>query len=195
MERAVDTKKITEQYRGVVGLLDAMFREIGLRSEAELWRFDGVGNCSYVTKVSSEIGLESPARRRLIRLRQKRNKDIGGKSTIAKCPYHRAGMGCVLGDLKAPICIAHVDYPGTLQRKFKVDGYQLKQDIDWILECILGQEVSDNESELFDCMNVGEFNELAQEAIRKMSGHIKLFPLLERDDSYLLNGHYRGSRR
>lgn len=177
MERADGTGVTTRQYREVVGALDVMFREMGLRSEVELWRVDGVGTCKQVGQFSSEDGLYPDIRVDMVRLREKRNLETAGENTLAACPYYRDNQGCVLGDLKAPICIAHVDYPDELRRRFGIDGYQLKKDIEWVLAVIQRQDPYSLQSE--------GFCHLTLSAIGQMTDHVRNYPVLDENDRRL----------
>lgn len=174
MERVNGTGITVRQYREVVGTLDVMFREMGLRSEVELWRVDGVGTCRQVGQFSSEGGFCPDVREGVIRLREERNLQTAGENTLAACPYFRDNQGCVLGDLKAPVCIAHVDYPEELRRRFGIDGYQLKKDIEWMLNVIQSQDLDSLKSE--------GFCHLALSAIGQMTNHVRHYPILGEND-------------
>lgn len=169
------------QYRTVVGKLDEMFFEMDLRSEVMLWRADGVGSCRAVDKPFSESYLEGKAKKRLIKLRDEKIKRVDLGYTPSFCPYHSLEKGCVLGNLKSPLCIAHVDYPSELQRRFGINGINLADDILLVLGVILRQDTKMIYKEFGQDLNMNEFVELAVDSIKQMTNHIKRSPIL--DDS------------
>lgn len=110
--QAVDPKvlQITDQYRLVGGRLEEMFQAARTRTNGESWRRDGVGSCKLIDDYeASEGGLKGAAKEYIIALRDVRNQQAPGRAEQTDCPYHRTGMGCVLRELKAPICIQHFD--------------------------------------------------------------------------------------
>ncbi len=174
---------IVSQYTTVVGALDQMFQEMDLRSNGSLWRwknspFEGVGSCKYISKSPSESGLVGPARNTLIELRQQRVKDFPGSSSVSSCPYHRENHGCVLGNLKSPLCISHIDgYDpmagyDELRDRFGIKSNHLTSDISWILRSIL---------ESNDPTQNSQFISEACNGISQMTQHIKRFPILHTD--------------
>lgn len=169
------TENVTaSQYTKVVGALDQMFTEMDLRSNGSLWRwkdspYEGVGSCKYISKSPSESGLVGPARQTLLNLRVQRAKEFPGSSSVSSCPYHRENQGCILGELKSPICISHVDHPGELRRRFGIDGYQLTTDISWILRSILESQ---------DPTQNNQFVDDAHQAVIQMTQHVKRFPVI-----------------
>lgn len=168
MPETISVSQIVSRYRSVVGALDNMFKVIGLRSEVELWRVDGVGSCRNMDRESSEYHLGGPAKNELIRLREERNRNVPGKpSPLTDCPYHREGFGCVLGDLKGPYCISHIDRPSTLKRQLRINGYELMQDIDQVLQSIL---------------LMGGTSPDIVEAISEMTKYIETYPILGMED-------------
>lgn len=177
MERVNGRGITVRQYREVVGALDVMFREMGRRSEADLWRVDGVGSCKQVGRFSSEDGFHPNIREIMIRLREERSLETLGENTLAACPYFRDTRGCVLGDLKAPVCIAHVDYSAELRKRFRIDGYQLKKDIEWMLKVIQGQDPHSPQSE--------ELSSVALSATNQMTDHVRSYPILGENDRRL----------
>lgn len=99
-----------------------------------------MGACKDVDKLYSETGLVGEAKEEIVLLREQRNQEQGGTSTIPPCPYHRAGYGCVLEDLKSPLCIAHFDADWEWKRNFGVDAQALKSEIETTLKLILEGE-------------------------------------------------------
>lgn len=132
--------QIVRQYKTVVGKLEQMFRAASIRTTKESWRKDGIGSCLYIhNKEQSEIGLLGPAKDKLIKLQEERNREFGGKSTLTGCPYHRAGHGCVLGNLKAPVCIRYSDSGSFMEwgARFGINTDNLRDEVDTVLRGIL----------------------------------------------------------
>lgn len=131
---------ITSRYQRVVGTLDHMFRVASLRTEVNAWKDDEVGSCAYISsKTESEEGLTGVAKNLLIELREKRNREFGGTSTLTGCPYHRTGYGCVLGNLKAPICIRYFDHSSYKEwrEQFGINPIRFREGINSVLREIL----------------------------------------------------------
>ena len=143
--------RIITRYKTVVGALNQMFQAASPRTTREAWRKDGLGSCAYIrNKEQSEIGLLEPAKDRLIELREARNRKFGGKSTLTGCPYHRAGYGCVLGDLKAPVCIRYSD-PGSFMEwgaRFGINTDDLRDEVDTVLKGILVHDPVRNDTNI-----------------------------------------------
>ncbi len=72
------------------------------------WQRNGIGCCN-IEKHESEDGLIGPAKEAIIKLRNER-LPLTRKLTMLRktpCPYHKKGFGCVLGELKSPLCASH----------------------------------------------------------------------------------------
>ena len=161
--------KTVEQYRGVNKSLNQMFREMDIRSNTSSWRlrgYENVGSCKGITKKHSQEGLEGIARGFLILLREERDATVPGSSKLTPCPYHRENHGCVLSELKSPLCISHIDNPAELKRRLNIDGDQLTEDIRWVLRNILTGNADD------------DFMQDAHQAVTLMTSHIRRFPIL-----------------
>jgi len=183
---------IVNQYQQIVGALDTMFKEMDLRSDDAAWRWQisaGVGSCRYISKSPSESGLVGPAKASIIKLREQRAQDFPGSSSVSSCPYHRENHGCVLGDLKSPLCIAHIDsYDETgvsnvdeLNYRFRIKSASLRTDIDWMLRSILVAEDPFTHQRLDTPEENNDFVSKAHEAIRSMTQHVKRFPILHNE--------------
>lgn len=136
---------IVAQYRSVVGELDGIFKAASPRTEREWWPSDGVGSCALIKdKKHSEVGLTGLAKSRIIELRDARNLEVGGTSTQCACPYHRAGSGCVLGDLKSPVCIVFVENRAELTGRFGIHIDNVTSRIKAVLNQILSGETAHN---------------------------------------------------
>lgn len=171
---------IVSQYTTIVGALDKMFTEIDLRSNGSLWRwkdspFEGVGSCKYISKGPSESGLVGLAKENLLDLREHRAQQFPGSSPLSSCPYHRENHGCILGDLKSPFCIDHIDgYDpmagyDELRDRFGIPSGQLQTDIGSILRSVLESK---------DPTQNNQFVSEAQNAISQMTEHVKRFPVI-----------------
>lgn len=182
MERV---SNIIYQYKKVVGALNGLFNHMDLRSEVQSWRFDGVGSCRNCGRCMSEFGITGPAKLDLISLRDEVNFQVKGSNTLSQCPYYRDSIGCILGDLKSPLCIAHVDNPGNLKR-FRIDGYRLTFDIQWTLDIILRQDMSKAEQELGVRVAPDGFTEIALDAVSQMVNWVKTYPELKMEERTLL---------
>lgn len=174
---------IVSQYTTIVGALDQMFTEIDLRSKGSLWRWEdsayaGSGSCKYISKEPSESGFVGPTRRLFINLREDKAKEFPGSSSLSSCPYHRENHGCILGELKSPLCISHIDSPGELRPRFGIDGYKLTQDISWILRSVLESTDPHTKHVLESPLQNNDFVAEACAAIEQMTRHVKRFPVL-----------------
>lgn len=185
---AIRKEATIEQYTGVVGLLDQMFKEMDIRSNVATWRWEGspyfmIGSCT-IDKETSEGGIYGPARELIIQLRETRREENPGFSNLSPCPYHRENFGCVLGDQKSPLCIEHIDYPSELEKRFGIDGYKLEHDIRWILDNIQNDLFP---KKLTDSLGVsvddGSFAKLASEAIVQMTNRIRRYPILHTEET------------
>lgn len=174
---------IISQYTTIVGALDQMFTEIDLRSNGSLWRWEdspyaGSGSCKYISKEPSESGFVGSTRSIFINLREDKSKEYPGSSSVSSCPYHRENHGCILENLKSPLCISHIDNPGELRSRFGIDGYKLTQDISWILRSILESTDPNTKHILESPLQNNEFINEAHLAITQMTKHIQRFPIL-----------------
>lgn len=173
---------VVSQYRRVVGALDIMFKEMDLRSEVMFWRWDGVGTCRGVDLAFSEKGMVGIAKKELIELRNNKSREYPKTEPVCSCPYHRKEIGCVLGDLKGPICIGHIDFPKESEARFGIDGSKLSGDIKWILQTILNQG-QDRKCRLEDgTISTEEFVGLSVGAVEQMTKHVERFPILSHED-------------
>lgn len=127
-----------------------------------------MGTCREMNKTTAEWGLEGSVKDELIVLREERNETTSGKSTC--CPYHRPGKGCVLADLKSPVCLAHIENPQELRERLNLPADKLTFEINWILKQIL-HGVAD-----------GEFISAALYSIEGVTEHVKTFPVLHPEE-------------
>lgn len=174
---------IVSQYTTIVGALDQMFKEIDLRSNGSFWRWNdspyaGVGGCKHINKSPSESGLVGSARNILIKLREQKEKEFPGSSSLSPCPYHRENHGCILEELKSPLCIEYVDNPEEIKKRFGIDGSQLTHNIGWMLRYILESKDPHTHMKLESPIQNNDFVHDAHEAITTMTQHIKRFPVL-----------------
>ncbi len=110
-----------QQYRQLVAAAQELWRVIYACTTYKEWEEDGsqgVGSC-YISEVVADQSVYLPA---LHVMRQQRNRKTPGKSAIytyeplsgssvqswSACAYHRANIGCVLEDLKGPLCISYI---------------------------------------------------------------------------------------
>lgn len=164
MSNSQEIDRIIAQYRQTVGLLDSMFTVARVRTNKEIWRDNGFGSC-VLKKQDSEGGLIGPAKEQLITLREEKNRQYGGTSTIAPCPYHRENYGCVLKDLKSPCCIAHFDADWDWRRRFRIDAISLNEEIWTILSATLNGEA------LGDPSGVKRFNKKVTLLTKQIAKH------------------------
>lgn len=113
-ENKIDDKEfvdiLIEQYTSAVGTLNDLFRI----APDLCYKDDGVGCCSLDTKTSKR-GIVGPAKDKILKLRQNKVEDEEIEDHNA-CDYHKLNEGCILEDLKSPICVAHYckgDIKGT----------------------------------------------------------------------------------
>lgn len=181
-----EVEQIVSQYTAFAGLVDQMFREMGLRSEIEWWRYDGAGTCQGMTKKWVEQDLVGPAAKRLIELRELRNSRFEGKSTTSKCPYHRNNIGCVLKELKDPYCASHVDVPGRLKKTFGINGGQLMRDLHYVFGVILNQDLDAASKLLSGDVSMVDFSESANAAVSQIIRDVRRYPLLRPEDRRMM---------
>ncbi len=161
---------IVEQYKTVTGNLDQMFVIASSRTKQEFWRQDGVGSCAVVTnKAIAELGiLDNEAGRLLIVAREDKDREIRGRSGATGCPYHRINHGCILGELKSPICVGYFDNPDEWENKFGIDADQLREEISNTLYSVLtGQGLEEPQP----------INEFVMK-IKDLTAHIEQKPML-----------------
>lgn len=181
MERAPQESvdSVIGQYREVTSALQKMFEAMSPRIKYELWKwakpgddYHMVGSCGNQDRESSEQELMGIARDALIELREARNAQAPGESELTDCPYHRTEGGCVLGDLKSPYCIGHIDSPSEINERFGLSGYGMmrvaKENLAKILSAQTPEEIENNRAlvETF----------LGQ--IEATTEHIETFPML-----------------
>lgn len=139
-ERQEAILAITGQYLEASAAAQQMFDALGPRVR-QLWQMSGpyenVGSCRYLDKPSSEGWLSGIAKNHLIELREARNVQVPGESQLTDCPYHRTEGGCVLAELKSPLCMSHVDMPSEIERLTGVQGTGVSIGIRKTLEEIL----------------------------------------------------------
>ena len=172
-------EQIMGQYRRVVGALDVMFREISARTMFEEWRFNGFGSCG-VPKYGAELKIHGIAKDDLIALREERNS-LDHQETIETdgviCPYHRKDFGCVLGDLKGPVCISFIENKNEVEAWFGIDQIVLSRSIQRALARILVSHISD-ESQV-DPRSNEQFVEEEIAGIERLTEYIRSFPVIE----------------
>lgn len=100
--------EIIAQYRTVTSKFDELWQEINLRTDGAAWKRDGVGSCK-AGPGRINTWLEGVVDEELETLWDDANASTGGDKTPHACQFHRQDHGCVLGDLKSPRCVAHVD--------------------------------------------------------------------------------------
>lgn len=173
-----DVIKITQQYLRTTSAMEKMFAEAQLRTDKDRWRYDGVGSCDEIdNKLQSELGIQGPAADHLVQLREQRAAQFPGKSKLTGCPYHREGIGCVLGSLKAPVCITFPDNKAEWRERFGIifasdydspDKYAIRT-----LEAVLGGRTLVNETPLNNF--IGEVESLTARIKQEPRLHHKSF--------------------
>lgn len=117
-------KTIITQYTRCTRLLTELFSY----TPDTCWKEDGKGCCDQ-DLATAEAGLCGPAEGRLIELRNAKRAEAGLRLGVA-CLYHAEGEGCILGELKAPLCMA-------TECMTKVpEGYdyrRVRRTLEWIL--------------------------------------------------------------
>lgn len=115
-----EVEQIIDQSQRVVRAWNNMFAEISSRTVGEEWKRDGIGSCGYHDYSSpADYGI---AKERIVELMEERNRTNSLPRVEGRyaCPYHRANFGCVLGDLKPPICVGHIENAGEVKGKFDI---------------------------------------------------------------------------
>ena len=170
-------EQIVSQYKRVVGAWDEMFAEISKRTQWEGWKQDGIGSCG-ILKETSETGLRGLARDDLIAMRNEVNaqNDLPRVEGKLSCPLLRAYLGCVLGELKAPICITHIENIDEVQDMFGINHYEFKLEVYRTLRRILG---GDEDPDKIKPEENEEFVSQVVEGIRAVIDGIKSVPVDE----------------
>jgi hypothetical protein len=104
-------KKAVEEYMAIAGAYNNLWLEIYKRTTTKSWERDsrGLGSCG-VSNECAKTGFEDTlVPNHLIRLRELRNNEIPKDGKNEGCPCHRPGVGCVVADLKGPLCLDYVD--------------------------------------------------------------------------------------
>lgn len=158
--------EIIGQYRKVAGEFDNLWRAISVRSNKNAWRLEsrGIGSCHE----DGGLSIFGPARPDLFELRKRKNRETGGVRLAQACQFHRAGRGCVLGDLKSPLCLDYVDshHKDEIQRRFKVSMFKMEP----TLLCILSGNAD------------GNFVQMTVEKTQNMIDYIETFPILHPEE-------------
>lgn len=117
-----ETETVLSQYRLIVARYNTLLSLLYSRTLYKEWedRFYvgpgtelGVGSC-YLGTADADIGITHPE---LLRLRQQRSQETSGKRIKGACGHHRKGHGCILGDLKSPICLHYLPDPLLAEMK------------------------------------------------------------------------------
>lgn len=163
---------ITNQYKRVASSLSRLFEEIAPRTVYHVWRTDGVGSCR-ISIHTSEQGIEGLAQKKIIELRLQQNPSDDAE----KCGFHIENRGCKLTDLRGPYCLEHIDAPWELKKRFGIDGYQLTQDIRWILQTILHAGIDNPKPDENE-----EFTQGAIKAIEIMMSYVQKFSFADEEE-------------
>ena len=139
--------QIVNQYRQIAAAYGELFGEIYKRTEYEEWRMDGIGSCRIPTH-NSLAGIDGIAKDAIIQLREQVSEsDTSERVELAEgaamCRYHRAGKGCVLTDLKSPMCISHIESRDEVAGKFGIEQMDFAMDVFKALRKVMWTKVSD----------------------------------------------------
>lgn len=169
---------IIHQYRKVAGAMDIFWKEISIRTNGGSWREDGVGSCD-IDKALSEDLIDGPTFGDIVRLRERRNYETPGERRY--CPYHRIGKGCVLGDLKSPRCLDHVDYGHfeEIPERFGIQIPDMRTPLHRIL--LGGMNPREGDWKIKPHVN-DEFVQTTYDEITGLTEYIKTFPILHPDE-------------
>lgn len=176
MEKLRSPWKGAKQYMGINRALNGLLRSAEERSEIGRWKKDGVGTCSGVEKIGSEVGLDNPVGRVILDYR--RGVKLPPKSRLSSCPYFIDNIGCAIPELKAPICASVLEDYQIWKQKFGIDGVFLNVDTVFILHIILSGNQTRLKKYLPDnTPTINEFYNLALDAIGQMTKHVRQFPV------------------
>jgi len=109
-ERSPDKAAVIRQYQRVARAFNEMLEAIDAKTDGAAWKKDGVGSC----RVSPHLfetyldGVVTGDIERLWDAKDADNPDLD-ESDNRRCQFHRIGTGCILGDLKSPRCLSHID--------------------------------------------------------------------------------------
>lgn len=161
-----DIARIIGRYRRVAGAFDNLWQAISVRSNQNAWRLEsrGIGSCSG----DSGLSIFGPARPDIFELRKRRNQETEGIRLAKACQFHRVGRGCVLGDLKSPLCLDYVDslHGDEIQSRFKIGILKMEP----TLLLILSGNTSD------------DLVQAAVEKIQNRIDYIETFPILHPEE-------------
>ncbi|MDO8576920.1 MAG: hypothetical protein Q7R82_01115 [Candidatus Daviesbacteria bacterium] len=158
---------IIKSYRRVAGEFDKLWKAISVRSDQNFWRLperQGIGSCTG----DSGLSISGPARPDLFELRKRRNREAEGIRLAKACEFHRAGKGCVLGDLKSPLCLEYVDKYHETEMQNRFDISMLKM-----------------EPTLLRILSGNAHDDLVQAAVENIQNRIKyieVFPILHPEE-------------
>lgn len=168
--------QIIDQSQRVVHVWNEMFAEISSRTVGEDWKKDGIGSCGYHDYSSPiDYGI---SKERMVELMEERNRTNSlprVERVNNTCPYHRADFGCVLGDLKPPICVGHIENPREVKEKFGIDHYDHVMEVFKVLRRIHFTKTT-NEAEV----NPEENEDFVRKTIEKIHAtteYIKTIPV------------------
>lgn len=184
-DREEQEKYIVEQYRTVAGVINTFWREVSLRTLSSSWRQEGpdkgMGSCAAVYKDLSEDLLDGPAYSRIIRLRDELNFETPGESGRCPCPYYREDKGCILGGLKSPRCLDHIDWGinSELVERFGICFTHVKEPLKRVLLGGINPQVGDYE--IKPEVNNG-FVKTFCEGAQATIDYIKTFPILHPEE-------------
>lgn len=158
--------EIIGQYRAVAKEFDRLWKVISIRSNKNAWRLEsrGIGSCNE----DDGLSIVGPARPDIFELRKIKNRETGGIRLAWACEFHRADRGCVLGDLKSPLCLDYIDslHKDEIQKRFKIGMFKMEP----TLLRILSGNASD------------DFIQMTVEKTQTMIDYIETFPVLHPEE-------------
>lgn len=176
-ETTIDPKiiQITNQYQQVAGGFCRFFEALSPRTSllSNLWRssdflngkYSGTGDCKQMNRSRVIQSFAGVAETYLTQLADQRNADMLHPTTASDCTYH-GRKGCVLDDLRPPLCLSHVSDQAELKERFNIYGDRLPNWIRETLEQVMlgGTDKKDVEAKVYQ--------------IDQLTAYISTFPIL-----------------
>ena len=157
---------------------DSLWQEIYKRTTTKSWERDpkGIGSCNVSDEIVTE-GLATPFKSDLIQLRNRRSNEVPLTGTNGGCPHHRPNVGCVLGGLKAPLCLDYEDLfmKPEIEARFGICLMPVKP---YLLHVVDAQVDQNGTPINFDPKENADFTARTVASINLVTDYIKEFPIL-----------------
>ena len=117
-------RTIIDQYREAASYVGKLFEV----APDQCYKYNGVGCCIIDTEKAEE-SIEGPASEEILELMRIRLERVGEEEN-GVCSYHKESYGCMLGNLKSPLCLSYYCYGELIDTDFSTnDIYDMLSDI------------------------------------------------------------------